>query len=429
MKRILLALILMPLFTDAQDTTGMVAHWAMNGATTDASGHGHNGTGYNVTMTTGQYGKANTAYLFNGTNSMITVPYAPAFNLHKVSICTVVKVNGFYKGFCEGNMLFSRGTPSYSTTTGNYNLRFSDDATTACGVLDTTQDVFYMSAGGNLVSPATKFFYTPTINENQWYRIVAIFDSVNYKIYVNGVLKNTIVTGGSPIGSNSDSVVIGYDTWEAPSYPYPFNGAMDDMKLFGRVLTDTEIIHYGDTCGRINLQPVSIVKGIGSMVTYTIGSNLYPSPGYQWQQNSGSGFVNLSNTAPYSGVNTAALTITGITAAMSGYQYRCIVGNTWGCIDTSQAAQLTATTGVNNIVYNSPLVSVYPNPAKNTITIELPGSEGATVQIINTIGQVVLEKFFSGIKTQMDISALPAGVYIVHVKYQDYIITKKLLKE
>jgi len=429
MKRVLLALLLMPLFTNAQDTTGMVAHWAMNGATTDASGHGHNGTGYNVTMTTGQYGKANTAYLFNGTNSMISVPYAPAFNLGKVSICGVIKVNGFNSGFCHGNMIFSRGTPSYSTTTGNYNLRFSDAGWDPCSTLDTTKETFYMHAGNNSVA-ATTLQYTPTITENQWYRVVAIFDSVNYKIYVNGVLKSTVLTGGSPIGSNSDSIVMGYDTWEASaSYPYPFNGAMDDMKLFGRVLSDTEIVHYGDTCGRVNLQPVSVVKGIGSTVTYTIGSNLYPSPGYQWQQNSGSGFVNLSNTTPYSGVNTATLTITGITAAMSGYQYRCIVGNTWGCIDTSQGAQLTATTGVNNVVYNSPLVTVYPNPAKNNITIELPGSEGATVQIINAIGQVVVERFFTGNATRMDVSNLAAGVYIVRVKYQDYVITKKLLKE
>jgi len=66
---------------------------------------------------------------------------------------------------------------------------------------------------------------------------------------------------------------------------------------------------------------------------------------------------------------------------------------------------------------------------KNNIAIELPGSEGANVQIINAIGQVVLEKSFSGIKTQMDISTLPAGMFIVRIAYNDCIFTRKLLKE
>lgn len=48
---------------------------------------------------------------------------------------------------------------------------------------------------------------------------------------------------------------------------------------------------------------------------------------YQWQVNTGSGFVNISNNALYSGANTSMLTLTNAPTSMYGYVYRCIVNN------------------------------------------------------------------------------------------------------
>ena len=46
---------------------------------------------------------------------------------------------------------------------------------------------------------------------------------------------------------------------------------------------------------------------------------------YQWQVDTGSGFTNLSNSAPYSGTGTSALTITSAPSSIYGYKYRCVV--------------------------------------------------------------------------------------------------------
>jgi hypothetical protein len=62
---------------------------------------------------------------------------------------------------------------------------------------------------------------------------------------------------------------------------------------------------------------------------------------YQWQVSSGSGFTNLSESAPYSGVTTNKLTITGTTTQMSGYQYQLVVSGTCAPAATSGAATLT----------------------------------------------------------------------------------------
>jgi hypothetical protein len=46
---------------------------------------------------------------------------------------------------------------------------------------------------------------------------------------------------------------------------------------------------------------------------------------YQWQQNTGSGFVNISDNTSFSGTQTSVLTINAIPFSWNGYLYRCIV--------------------------------------------------------------------------------------------------------
>ncbi|MFT3705162.1 MAG: hypothetical protein QM802_22535 [Agriterribacter sp.] len=65
---------------------------------------------------------------------------------------------------------------------------------------------------------------------------------------------------------------------------------------------------------------------------------------YQWQQNTGSGWANLGNYGVFSNVNQPTLYISGVTTAMSGSQYRCVV--------TGTCAPFTATSGVTTLTIN-----------------------------------------------------------------------------
>jgi len=47
---------------------------------------------------------------------------------------------------------------------------------------------------------------------------------------------------------------------------------------------------------------------------------------YQWQQNSGTGFVNVSNTQIMQGTSKDTLQLVGIPASWNGYQFRCVAG-------------------------------------------------------------------------------------------------------
>ncbi|MFN8288688.1 MAG: PKD-like domain-containing protein [Chitinophagaceae bacterium] len=61
---------------------------------------------------------------------------------------------------------------------------------------------------------------------------------------------------------------------------------------------------------------------------------------YQWQEDQGSGFNNLSNSGVYSGVTTTTLTISAAALSMNGYTYRCVASNGGGSTN-STAATLT----------------------------------------------------------------------------------------
>jgi hypothetical protein len=56
---------------------------------------------------------------------------------------------------------------------------------------------------------------------------------------------------------------------------------------------------------------------------------------YQWQANTGSGFTNLANIAPYSTTTTSTLTVTGASVGMNGNAYRCVVTGTCGSANST----------------------------------------------------------------------------------------------
>jgi len=78
--------------------------------------------------------------------------------------------------------------------------------------------------------------------------------------------------------------------------------------------------------------------------TFTATVTGTPTPTLQWQvsTNGGGTFTNLANGAPYSGVTTASLTLTGVTTALNNNQYRLAATNSAGTV-TSTAAVLTVT--------------------------------------------------------------------------------------
>ncbi len=95
----------------------------------------------------------------------------------------------------------------------------------------------------------------------------------------------------------------------------------------------------------INTNPSNSNICEGASTTFTITATGATS--YQWQVDQGAGFINLSNGAPYSGVNTPTLTITNATLGLNGYIYRAIATNGGGSTPSTGATLTVGAVPVN----------------------------------------------------------------------------------
>ena len=94
----------------------------------------------------------------------------------------------------------------------------------------------------------------------------------------------------------------------------------------------------------IQTHPQNVTAGVGQNTTFTVTATGAPTPTiFQWQRQAAgtTGYTNLSNDSTYSGTTTATLTVTGVTAGMSGDQFVVIVTNLISPNATSNAATLT----------------------------------------------------------------------------------------
>ena len=82
-------------------------------------------------------------------------------------------------------------------------------------------------------------------------------------------------------------------------------------------------------------------------------------------------------------------------------------------------------TAISESTINEHSVSVFPNPAHSSITIELPSTSDFKVEISNLLGERVMNEEN---QTQLDIAGLMNGVYILTVRQGENMFTKKIIK-
>jgi hypothetical protein len=120
----------------------------------------------------------------------------------------------------------------------------------------------------------------------------------------------------------------------------------------------------------ITSSPSNATIVAGKVGTYTIaatGSNLT----YQWQEDRGAGYSNITNAGIYSGAANSTLTLANISVSMEGYKYRCIVS---GPCNTATSAQATL-----SVVYAGVITSsAYSICAGTNVNLQLTGVLGTS---------------------------------------------------
>lgn len=206
---------------------------------------------------------------------------------------------------------------------------------------------------------------------NTSYSVTATGTALTYQWQVNtGAgftnLTNTGVYGGAT--TNVLSITSATNTMHSNVYRCVISGTCAPS------VTTNGVLLFINSAPYIVSQPADKQVCAGSNIFFSTAAAAVTSANpisYQWQVNTGSGFVNMTNTAPYSNVTTSSFVITGATVAMNGYRYRCLISN--------QTCTPTLLTNAVLLTVNT-LPTITTQPSAQTIC---PGSN-ATFSIAAT---------------------------------------------
>ena len=227
---------------NSEGSSGRLVGWyTFNGDDLDHSGYNNNISFNNATPTAGKDGISNTAYKFDGTSSYMTIPNSASLNpLKKITLFAKIKPMGFYQGLCHRNTILYKAYAN--NTPGKYLLAFDDMAYYNFeGCDDPVQNKFenfYGSYGDGQAAAAGARDDSTYIRAGRWYKVIFTYDGVTAKLYINGQLKvsnqtsTTFTPSDAPIyiGASPDS-----------EYPYWFTGVIDEIRIYNKALTESEI--------------------------------------------------------------------------------------------------------------------------------------------------------------------------------------------
>jgi hypothetical protein len=188
------------------------------------------------------------------------------------------------------------------------------------------------------------------------FTIAASGDSLTYQWQVNqGAGFSKITNNATYFGANSATLTISGASFAMNTYQY-------DCIIKGVCtpdLTSSPATLYIQTVPKITVQPINALACAGSMASFKVqstGSGL----SYEWQVDSGTGFVPLVNSSIYSGVATDSLIIAGIIPAMDNFKYQCIVHGLCNPVVASDTVLLRV----------NPVILITSQPADSTICPE-----------------------------------------------------------
>lgn len=210
---------------------GLAGFWTFDGAdmtgstALDKSGNGNTGTLVNSPKKT--IGKLGQAMSFAGTTtaSYVTLGSPSSLDISgDISISAWVRPTFLYASTGAKNPIVTARTTSSVTP--------YDFGVYANGIeLD-----MHLTSGGDANGFQTTHFAT-AIPLNGWTHVVVTRSSTTISAYKNGALVGTASLLG-PVDPTSNGVQIGKDFYDTTYY---FNGALDDIRIYNRVLSATEV--------------------------------------------------------------------------------------------------------------------------------------------------------------------------------------------
>ncbi|MEZ5069908.1 MAG: LamG-like jellyroll fold domain-containing protein [Bacteroidales bacterium] len=409
-------------------TDGLMAHYPFNGDALDASGNEHHGTVNGALPTDDRDGRSQSAYLFDGTNDYIDL--GDWENGGAMSFAFWARWDAFHN--YSRIVDLGNGSSSNNIIVANY---------------QTNNNLFF-----SVYTSGENKYFVPAIELGQWAFFAATVDNSG----VMTVYKDGVQIGHKPNGSTPNTLMrtaqyVGRSNFSQDGY---FMGAIDELRIYGRTLSETEIlaIYEAETCST------------ASSLTET-ACDSYTAPDGNVYTASGIVTAVIPNAAGCDSTITIDLTIHTVNIAVSQdretltadaadatYQwldceadnapmdgetgqsflavrngnYAVEIGQN-GCIDTSACYQVSTVGFLENTFETD--VTVFPNPTNGQVTIRFGTSLpefSATLSDLN--GKVIRTSTHRNTDSFEWNVPEPSGVYLLTIASDTNIASVRLVK-
>jgi hypothetical protein len=260
--------------------------------------------------------------------------------------------------------------------------------------------------GGTIIAQTTEFFETEADNSTSFTDNSLVFTITSI---AGGTFDIGNFTGTGWNGTAADNKYIDNSGTADIGIPIQF-------KIKSPASTSFKLNSFYLFLSQSNLNPgtgtCTITGKLGGSTVFTATS----STGFNTNPlvNNGFSFINLTT---YGGTDNSNKTIDEFTITTTGtFEYVALDAMAWTNIPLRVDQ------------FDSAAFNYYPNPVKNTLKLNY-SKEISSAKIINMIGQTISEKKINAKETEIEMSNLARGTYLIEVNSLDSSKTFKVIKE
>ena len=370
-------------------TVGLQGYWPFNNNANDQSGNNYNGTVNGAIPTVDRFSNPNSAYSFNGLSDFISTNYQGILGTNSRAVSFWAKM--------------SVAQPAMSCVAWGDNLQATRFQ---CGFN-------YVANGATIDGSYGAITYTSavSVSNGQWHHYVYQFSNsaLNMvEVYQDAVLLTQIAHSYNPTNVLNTSAGFNVHFGKVVYGPSPdyFNGQLDDIGIWNRVLSSCEINQlYTSSLPAINISSSNTLtcKGQAATLTANGGTN------YQWNTSASGPSIVVSPTI------TTNYSVTGTT--------------TLGCTGTvTVSLTVIDCTDIEEAMISNNFFTIYPNPTTGKLVINKL-KEGTGIEVYNSLGMIIYKTKLEGRELEIDLSEQSNGLYFIKIKNETGTTTNKIIKE
>jgi len=202
--------------------SNLVCMYTFDGNTDDQGINAYNGTAHGPILSADRFNYDNKAFLFNGTSDYISIPSDALNNMQQGTILTWIKLD-------EINRQHAILVKSKTYVADYFQLIVDEDNTVRVAI-----NINYNSGDHSFKSNST-------LEMNKWYSVAVTWDGNESKIFINGLLDSTVTNKNTIPDIDYNTYIGGNDVNNSTSTNAFFKGIIDDLRIYNRTVSESEI--------------------------------------------------------------------------------------------------------------------------------------------------------------------------------------------